>query len=195
MGEEGWQVDVGWRLEGEGVVVLEEELDGEVLGVIYRQFASSPSVIHGEVKEFPNSALRDISDCLSNGCILVRPPEEPPTTTEGSVKELVCCQLSDCPGMPLRNTGKGLKVALLKLLDNSYRYANSEGNAVWGTAIVASMANPLGNVTITKTREARVSAIRNCTVGFGVISPFQFWPRHSHDGGVEVARFAGVPVG
>lgn len=137
-----------WSLKGKGVVVLEEELDGEVGGMIAREDRARPAFVHDEVEEFGYGGLRNEGDGFAEGGVFGWAREEVAASEERGVQVLIILQLGFDMRVPSGYCGESSKVTMLELFHNVRRYSNSLGNAEGRATIVATMPDPFSHVAV-----------------------------------------------
>lgn len=122
---------------------------------------SCPHTPHDVVEEFTDRGLGAVGDGFAEGFVFVEAAEEVAAALEGRIKILIAFKLNGHDLVPLGNSWKWSEIPTLKLDNNVWRYAHSFGNTVGRAAIVTTVPDALGHVTVTVFGEARVSTICN----------------------------------
>lgn len=151
-------------LEEESVVVLEQQLDGEMFGGLGGKERPSPNAVEDEVQEFGNGGLGDKCNGFAEGLGFGGTVEEDTTTEEGGVKVLIRRELFPHPLMPLADAWKRDEVPLLELLNDPMRYAHSFGDAKGTTFIITTMTDAFGHVSILESPQIWVTKFCDCAV-------------------------------
>jgi hypothetical protein len=139
------------RLEKECIVVLQEDLDGEVAIVAWREQRPLPTTVEDEVEQFGNGALRHYCDCFPERLWLVGPVEEDELAAQRSGEGTVRVQLLIHPPVPRFNSREGGEVKDLKLINDPRRDSNSGSDAIATPIVITSVRDTLGYITVGQT--------------------------------------------
>jgi hypothetical protein len=169
-------------LDEDGVVDLKEKL--------YE--ISSPDVEHSAVEDISNRALRIVCNCLSDSGLLVTSAKKPPLSSHKRYKIPMFYQLLRYVLMPSRDTGEGSEVLALELLNLAGRDFGVDCHRERLSHIIRTVAEHLTHMS-----EAVLTVVRALGDFFvlrEVTRPRLRRLRHFRNGGVKIARLAGIEV-